>query len=255
MEESIAWARIADLYDAYVKADLDLSFFLNEARKTTGKVLELMSGTGRVSVPLIKAGIRLTCVDASAEMLAILRTKLAERSLSAPVHQMDVRTLDINQQFDLIFIPFHSFAELPSTEDQHKTLARIREHLVDDGRFICTLHNPQVRLKRVDGQLRLWGKYSLEDRQGTLLLWGLENYDSEKHVVNGLEIFEEYDLNGFMKAKRLVELHFRIVDHCEFLDLASAAGFKVAALYGDYEYSEFRQDTSPFMIWILQKSL
>ena len=253
MADSIDWARLADLYDTYVKTELDIPFFLNETRKVSGEVLELMSGTGRVSIPLIQAGLRLTCVDASAEMLAILRTKLAERNLSAPVHWMDVRALEIDKRFDLIFIPFHSFAELPSTEGQSQTLARIREHLADNGRFICTLHNPQVRLKRVDGQLRLWGKYPLEDRQGTLLFWGLENYDSDQHAVNGLEIFEEYDLNGFMKTKRLVELHFRIVDQREFENLAAAAGFKVVALYGNYEYSEFRQDTSPFMIWVLRK--
>ncbi len=253
MVGSIAWARIADLYDTYVKTELDIPFFLNEARKVSGEVLELMSGTGRVSIPLIQAGVRLTCVDASAEMLAILRTKLAQRNLSVPVHQMDVRVLKIDKRFDLIFIPFHSFAELPSIEDQRETLARIHEHLANNGHFICTLHNPQVRLKHVDGQLRLWGKYPLDNRQGTLLFWGLENYDSDQHVVNGLEIFEEYDLNGLMKAKRLVELHFRIVDQCEFENLAATAGFKVAALYGDYAYSEFRQDTSPFMIWVLRK--
>jgi SAM-dependent methyltransferase len=249
---SIDWARVADLYDTYVRTDLDIPFFLNQARKTTGKVLELMSGTGRVALPLIEAGVRLTCVDASAEMLAILRTKLAERNLSAPVYQMDVRALKIATRFDLIFIPFHSFAELPSPEDQRQTLARISEHLADNGRFICTLHNPRVRLKRVDGQLRSWGKYPFKDH-GTLLFWGLENYDSDTHLVNGWEFFEEYDSNGILRSKRAVELHFRVVEKQEFEDLAKATGFKVVALYGDYACSTFDEATSPFMIWVLQK--
>ncbi len=253
MVESIDWARIADLYDTYVRADFDIPFFLSETRKTSGEVLELMSGTGRVSLPLVEAGVRLTCVDVSPEMLARLRDKLEKRKLAASVYQIDVRELNLQKQFDLIFIPFHSFAELLSPSDQRKTLACIRNHLSAAGHFICTLHNPAVRLKRVDGQLRLWGNYSLENRQGTLLFWGLENHDADTRMVNGVELFEEYDANGIMRAKRMVELHFRIVEKREFENLAASVGFKVAALYGDYAYAEFQDETSPFMIWVLYK--
>ncbi len=254
MPNSIDWSHIADLYDNYVQSALDIPFFLDQARKTSGDVLELMSGTGRVSLPLIQAGVRLTCVDASSEMLAILREKLAKRNLTAPVYHMDVRELNLDKQFDLIFIPFHSFAELLTLSDQCKTLARICEHLANDGRFICTLHNPHIRLKQVDGQLRLWGKYLLQNRPGTLLFWGVESYDSETHIVNGLEFFEEYDANDVMQMKRAVELHFRIVTKCEFETLMTSNGLKVTALYGDYACSEFHDDSSPFMIWVLHKA-
>ena len=48
---------------------------------------------------------------------------------------------------------------------------------------------------------------------------------------------------------------FQLFDELEddFEDLAAASGFEIAATYGDYAYSEFRQDASPFMIWVLQK--
>lgn len=251
---SIDWARIADLYDTYVKSDLDVPFFTGEAGKTTGEVLELMSGTGRVSIPLLKDGVKLTCVDASAEMLAVLQTKLKEQHLCAPVHQLDVRTLNLGKTFDLIFIPFHSFAELLTVSDQRKVLASVRQHLTPAGRFICTLHNPRVRLKRVDGQLRLWGNYARENGAGTLLFWGVESLDSDHHSVNGLELFEEYDPAGRLQSKRMLELHYRVVERREFEDLFSAAGLKCESLYGDYERAEFQEATSPFMIWTLRKS-
>ena len=66
------YSRVAELYDAYVTTDFDVAFFLTEAHGAK-HVLELMSGTGRLSLPLIRAGARLTCVDNSPEMLAILR--------------------------------------------------------------------------------------------------------------------------------------------------------------------------------------
>src|SRR5713226_3008736 len=104
MPESIEWDHVAPFYDTYVQATFDIPFFLQEAAKSSGEVLELMSGTGRVSIPLIQAGVRLTCVDNAPEMLALLRQKLARDHLSAQAYEMDVRELALQQQFDLILI-------------------------------------------------------------------------------------------------------------------------------------------------------
>ncbi len=250
--ESMDYARIADLYDTYVQATFDIPFFLGEAKKSSGEVLELMSGTGRVSLPLVEAGIKLTCVDKFPEMLAILRDKLERRGLCANVVQMDVCELNLSKRFDLVIIPFHSLSEIVSLDDQRKALTRIRKHLSPSGRFICTLHNPKTRTRFVDGTLQLCGKYSLESGQGTLLFWLLQDYDStDNHIVEGLEFFEEYDAKGILKSKRLMGLRFRLTWKEEFQELAKSVGFKVAALYGDYSYSEFHEESSPFMIWVL----
>jgi hypothetical protein len=62
----IDYDSVAALYDTYVTADDDVSFFVSEIQQTTGPVLELTSGTGRLSVPLLEAGADLTCVDRTA---------------------------------------------------------------------------------------------------------------------------------------------------------------------------------------------
>jgi hypothetical protein len=36
--------------------------------------------------------------------------------------------------------------------------------------------------------------------------------------------------------------------------MAEAVGFKTLALYGDYSYSKFNADHSPYMIWLLRKT-
>ena len=68
-----------------------------------------------------------------------------------------------------------------------------------------------------------------------------------------MQFYEEYDAKGVLRSKRLLELHFRLSSRDEFEELAKAAGFKVKAFYGDYSYSEFKDD-SPFMIWILENA-
>ena len=82
---SIDYSRLAEIYDIYVRSTQDIPFFLRETKKTDGSVLELMAGTGRLSLPLLAAGVDLTCVDRSPEMLVILRKKLAARGIVAGV--------------------------------------------------------------------------------------------------------------------------------------------------------------------------
>ncbi len=243
---------VADLYDVYVPVTFDIPFFLEEAKKCSGEILELMAGTGRVSLPLLEAGVRLACVDNSADMLAILHDKLAARGLAADLYCQDVCRLDLPRQFASVIIPFHSFAHIVSVEDQQAALQRIRRCLLPGGSFICTLGNPAIRRVPVDGQLRLFRKYPLGAGQGTLLLWLLENFHpADDHVVETLEFFEEYAENGSLRSKRLMELHFRLTNRKEFETLARSAGFEITTFYGDYTRAEFQAETSPYMIWIM----
>jgi SAM-dependent methyltransferase len=251
--KSIEWDRVASFYDLYAQATFDIPFFVQEATRLPGNVLELMAGTGRVSLPLVKAGVRLTCVDNAPEMLAVLSQKLVREHLSVQVYDMDVRDLAFDQLFDLIIIPFHSFGELISSDDQKRVLTRIHEHLTERGRFICTLHNPSHRLRSVDGQLRLVGSYPGVDPQTSLLFWSVSNAEPATNIVHAWQFYEHYDQHGMLQEKRILQIRFALLQRAEFETLAAAAGFQVLSFYGDYVYAPFQEETSPYMIWVLGK--
>ncbi|MFH1435711.1 MAG: class I SAM-dependent methyltransferase [Pseudomonadota bacterium] len=246
------YAKVADLYDAYVSTTLDIGFFLSES-KGRGRVLELMSGTGRVSIPLIEAGVSLTCVDSSSDMLRILREKLKAKGLDADVREADVCELSLGRTFDLIFIPFHSFSELVTAEEQRMALETIHGHLSGAGRFICTLHNPEARLDQVNGKLRLLGEYPLDRNRGKLVFSTIETYNEADRIVSGTQVYEIYGSSGRLESEMSCDLRFRLFSRGEFERLAASSGFEVERLYGDYEHGNFRQDESPFMIWVLGK--
>ena len=249
MKLAIDYAKIADIYDIYVQATTDILFFLKEAKKTAGPVLELMSGTGRISIPLIEKGIDLTCVDRSPEMLNILKRKLMTKNMNARTHLVDVCRLKLHTHFDLIFLPFQSFSELLSHEDQTDALKSIYDHLSKHGRFICTLHNPVVRSIHIDGQLRLLGKFQDKSSGGTLLLWSfLENNPTDKQIT-GLQFYEFYNKDGKMTSKRCVDVAFTLIERDDFEDMIHRVGFKISKRYGNYDYSSFNEKQSPFMIF------
>lgn len=247
------YARIASLYDRFVKTDYDVPFFINETKKAGSSVLELMAGTGRLTIPLLEAGVQVTAVDFSAEMLAVLRTKLSQKGLNAAIHQMDIRALDLGEQFEQIILPFQAFPEITDIEDQQQTLRGIYKHLKPGGEFICTLHNPTARLKYVDNQLQLAARQE-QDNGGNLLVWLLQKYDPITRLVEVLEFFEEYDSDGLLAAKRYSALQFHLLERDTFIKLVDETGFEVARVYGDYNYAPFVDDSSPFMIWVLRRT-
>ena len=247
------YAQIAELYDVYVQTDIDVPFFLQEAQGCRS-VLELTSGTGRLSVPLLQANVPLSCLDNSPEMLAILRRKLQSHGLCAPIYEADASRFSLADRFDLIIIPFNAFAEITDPVSQQTTLTTIRPHLTDGGRFICTLHNPAIRLKSVDGQIHLRGTFALPGHQGALVLAALESYDPATRLVKGAQFYELYGPDGALQSKRTVDLQFFVHSPESFEALAISQGYRVVALYGDYARGEFQPESSPFMIWVLAPS-
>jgi len=250
---SIDYSYIADLYDSYVTTSLDVPFYLDQARGCR-QVLELMSGTGRVSLPLLEARLPLTCVDSSPAMLSRLRAKAEAKGLQADIREMDVCALELHKRFDLIILPFHSFAEITEPPAQRKALAGIREHLEPDGRFICPLHNPPARLKLIDSVKRIRGKFAGKGGE-TLVLSSVETRAEVPGVVHGTQFYDIYDKDDRLLQHRQADLCFYLHTPESFEELVEETGYHVKALYGDYNCSTFRPQESQFMIWILEKEV
>ena len=253
MHKAIHFDHIADLYDFYVKTDFDLRFFLEEAKNAHGKVLELTSGTGRLSIPLLQAGIDLTCVDYSKPMLDVLRRKLEQHKLSCSVVQMDMTALSLHDRFSLIFIPFHSFSEILEPRKQRSALERIREHLTETGEFICTLHNPVVRTPSMNGTLHWLGQFPTVSG-GSLIVNYEMHYTPSSPVAHGKQFYELYDEHANLISTRELDINFYVFASKEFEALARGTGFAISALYGNYDWSPFDHSFSPFMIWRLRRS-
>jgi SAM-dependent methyltransferase len=248
--QHIDYDNIADIYDLYVTADYDIPFFVSETRPVQGTVLELMAGTGRLSLPLLESGAKLTCVDSSNAMLEVLSRKLKQRGLHADIVCADVCRLDLSARFELAILPFQAFMEIVGEENQRAALAAVFKYLVPGGRFICTLHNPAVRRKQVDGLLRLVGHFPTES--GALVVSGFEQGGNP--VVSRQQFFEFFDVDGRLREKRLLQMQFAFVEKDEFERMAQSAGFHVTQLYGNYDRAPFDPLRSPVMIWRFEKS-
>lgn len=252
MEKNIDFGYVADIYDYYTNVDFDVDFYKTLCRGHKN-ILELMCGTGRISIPLIREGIPLTCVDYSEEMLEIFRSKLdgAEEPQHVKIVCQDICELDLQEKFDLIIIPSNSISEIIDPEKRRKAIRRIHEHLTPDGIFFCTLYNPEYRVSQADGSIRYLGKYDLEDGR-TLIVTYYNVFVPAYGIVTGTQFYEIYQ-NNRLAEKRCLDIRFSVISKEEICRMTYEEGFTLKAIYGDYAPYHY-DESSMYMNLLFRKS-
>ena len=137
-----AIARLYDPWSASVTEDVE--FYVEEARASGGPVVELACGTGRISVPIAKAGIRVIGVDASAGMLEVAREYAAAEGVEVDLRLGDLREPPVPERVPLVLIPFRSLLHMTSEEERLQALRAARELLLPGGRLVFDVFAPST---------------------------------------------------------------------------------------------------------------
>ena len=86
-----------------------MDFYVDLAKETTGSVLELGCGTGRVLLPTARAGFDVTGIDLSEDMLEVLQTKLVDEPEDVQqrvrIVRADIRDFALGARFELVTVP------------------------------------------------------------------------------------------------------------------------------------------------------
>lgn len=136
----------ADIYDGLNTFLYDLQFYKKWLLKNKGsQILELGCGTGRLTIPIAKDGYDITGIDFTSSMLEQAKVKASRAGLDIEFIQADMRTLDLPEKFDLIFIPFNSIHHLYKNEDLFKAFKVIKQHLKEGGLFLLDCFNPNIQ--------------------------------------------------------------------------------------------------------------
>jgi SAM-dependent methyltransferase len=149
--------RIARIYDPWsVSVTEDVDFYVEEALRAGGQVVELAVGTGRIAVPVAKAGIRVIGVDESPEMLAGARA-YAEREGVADLLDLrlgDLREPPVTERVALVTIPFRSLLHMPDEREKLRALSAAASVLEPGGRLVFDVFAPSPEdVQETDG---LW---------------------------------------------------------------------------------------------------
>ena len=226
---------IARLYDPWSAGVVeDVAFYVEEARRSEGPVVELGVGTGRIAIPTAAAGIRVIGVDASRGMLEVC----AERAALAGVGELldlrvgDLREPPVGERAGLVTCPFRSYLHLRDDVERAQALEAAHDLLVPGGRLVFDVFAP-----------------SLEDVAQTHGRW-LEREPG---------IFERADWD--MNARTLTlsvrdrnaesTMTLSWISPSEWRRLLEDAGFEIEACYGWFDRKPFRGGEDA--VWIARR--
>ena len=120
----------------------DVEFYLERLSNIKGKVLEVGCGSGRVLIPLLRAGIDIEGLDNSAAMLDSCRRRCDELNLDATLHNNEMHNFSLTNKYDAIIIPGGSFQLIEGREQAITTLKHLHSYLTPGGRLIMDLFIP-----------------------------------------------------------------------------------------------------------------
>jgi len=245
------WDDYAPFYDwenARTLGKRDVPFWRNLALHCGGTVLELGCGTGRISLPLGRAGVPLVGIDRSTPMLRRARTRVRRARLASRVRLIrgDIRYLPFESAadgtesyrspqneggFSMVLAPYGLLQSLLRDRDLKATLAEVRRVLRPGGTFGIELV----------ADLPAWKEY----RQ-RVSLKGWRNRPGGSHVTlvetvrqdpeRGLTIFDQEftERRGRHRRVHRFALSFRTLSVPQMARRLEKAGFEVTALLGDY---------------------
>jgi SAM-dependent methyltransferase len=241
------WDDYAPFYDwenAQTLARRDVAFWQRLAAAQGGRVLELGCGTGRLTIPVARAGAAIIGIDRSEPMLARARQRLRRSRVSARLVRGDIRHLPFRRRtrFALVMAPYGMLQSLTRERDLRATLTAVHGVLRRGALFAIDLVPDLPRWAEYDRRVSLTGRRG----RGNIRLTESVRQDRRR----GLTVFDqEYEeRRGRRTAVRRFSLTFRTVSVAQMRRRLEQAGFRIDAVLGDYEGGPFDDRAD---VWII----
>ncbi|TVR67546.1 MAG: class I SAM-dependent methyltransferase [Spirochaetaceae bacterium] len=256
--------RRPELYDALYSGFVeDVPFYRDLALRTGGPALELACGSGRVTVPLARAGVSVTGVDLSPEMIGAARRRAAGelgkgrapregREPREPLEAWpagaprflvgDMRDplpdSDSGDRrgppFGLVFIPLHSLSHLLEEDDVLRCLRSARSMLRPEGLLALAVHNPDpaVLAREPDALYPVTMPPVTIPGDSRYSILESTRYDRQRRVL---------DVRWWVDMEPL-DFSLRLFSPRELEDCLVQAGFELVERWGWYDCSPFTEE-------------
>ena len=230
------WDDYAAFYDwenARTVGRRDVAFWRHVVTAEAAPVLELGCGTGRLLMPMARAGADVTGIDRSTPMLA--RARARARRLNAQVRPRlvrgDIRTLPFPpRSFGVVMAPYGLLQSLVRESDLSQMLEEVARVLRPGGLLGIDLVPDLTRWAEYSQQVSLRGA----SKRGTeIMLVETVRQDRRRGLTMFDETFVERRRNG-QADRRTFTLTFRTLSMAAVTRRLERWGFEVEARWGGY---------------------
>ncbi|MBP2232835.1 SAM-dependent methyltransferase [Azospirillum agricola] len=230
----------------------DVAFYTEQAVASGGPVLEIGCGTGRLTIPLARAGVEVRAVDVSEAMLARLRDRLAREApeVRARVHvvRQNASTLDLpGCAAKLAILPFNVLMLIPDAEETRHALRAAARHLAPGGLFALDVMNPatlpwQADPAPVPSRPRrnpLTGNPYVRHAQASAV--------DARGVQRIAGWYDELLPDGAIRSARFA-FDWRMIDRAALAALLDGAGLAIERLAGDFDGAPWSEDSRRIVV-------
>ena len=248
--DRLTYRLAAKFYDLFGSKD-DLEFYKELAVQSGASALELGVGTARVAIPLARAGVGIVGLDNSEYMLEVARAKLAKEPKAVQdrvtLTRGDMMNLKIDQTFSFVYIPASTFDHCVTAQDRAQCLNSIHNHLEEQGKLAF-----DVEQVSPDKPAASWWIDRKETNKDTTVVRSIFTRRDLARRLCSLDIFFDVYRNGKLVERYHEYGEVAILFKAEVEILLEQAGFRVEAVYGDFDKSEFRRG-SPRAVFVTHK--
>ena len=242
------------MYGSGLQADVE--WYRRKAIDAGGPVLELGAGTGRVTIPIAEAGVRVSALDLDAGMLDRLRQKIAKLPADVQsrvtVHHGDMRTFALGQQFALVIIPFRAFLHNITREDQLAALRCAHAHLKPGGQLAFNVFHPSLEYMAAHAGAfaGVWRWVKTEKRPaGEFVVYSdVTRYDTVHQRLEGMIRTEEFAPDGTLLRTNMMHLEIAYLYPSDISSLLAESGFEMVRLSGDFAGRAFEHDRDELVV-------
>ncbi len=235
------WDEYAPFYDwenARTLGRKDVPFWREIAVRAKGRVLELGCGTGRISLPLARAGVSLVGVDRSAHMLAraarraaaLRRKRVGRPRKPLRLIRADIRALPFGpDRFSMVLAPYGILQSLLRDADLKASLQSVARVVKPGGLFGVDLVPDVPKWREYTNKVQMRGRMS-----GGAHLTLVESVRHDRR--RQLTIFEQayMERRGGKTTEHRFDLTFRTLPIPQMIKRLEGAGFAIEAVLGDY---------------------
>jgi ubiquinone/menaquinone biosynthesis C-methylase UbiE len=231
------WDEYAPFYDwenAQTLGRRDVPFWRRVASGAGGPVLELGCGTGRVSLPLARAGVNLVGIDRSAQMLDRVQARILKSSAPTILTALrlvrgDIRQLPFEDEtFPTVIAPYGILQSLIRPRDLTATLASVARVVARGGTFGIDLVPDVPKWREYENRVQLRGRA----RGAQITLTEPVRQDPKQHLTTFEQTYVER--RGTDTREHRFDLTFRTLTVRQMTGQRERAGFRVDAVLGDY---------------------
>jgi len=224
----------------------DIPFWLSIAEGGGDRILELGCGTGRVCLPLARAGWDVCGLDINPDMLAVLKQQLTPEIQSRiNLIQADFRNFFLATRFSAIIMPCNTLSTLPAS-DLRRTLTNINQHLLPKGLFAASLPNPERLM-----HLPEIGEPEIEEIFPHPLDGGPVQVSScwkrEQETVTITWYYDHLGPNGDIHRTSAQAKH-QLLPVMVYEKMLHEADFTEVLTYGDFDLTPFNSDSPELII-------